>query len=429
MKQYEVKPLVRSREIQVQVPGSKSITNRALLMAALSDQQVCLKGTLFSDDSRYFLQALKDLGFQVQIEEEKKEVTVQGTGGKLPKENVSIYVGSAGTAARFLTALLGLSGGSYIIQASEQMKKRPMKALFQALEQLGVCFSYLEQEYFLPVKVLGRQVKEARVELDISQTSQPLSALLMTGVILRQGLEISVTSEKKNGSYIEITRRMMEEFGCRTEFAGQIYRILPNSCYRAEQYQIEPDVSAACYFYGLAAITGMSAVVKNVHRNTLQGDIHFIEVLEQMGCLAEDTADGIRVTGPEQGRLHGVCVDMNNFSDQALTLAAVAVFADNPVRITGIGHIRLQECDRIRAISENMKRLGIRCDEGKDEVVIYPGETGPAEIETFDDHRVAMAFTLIGLVRSGVTILNPMCCKKTFENYYEIIESLYEQGA
>ncbi len=424
MNKYKVKILKRNKKIEVDVPGSKSITNRALLMASLSKGRTVLKNVLFSDDSRYFLQALEDLGFEIEVNEPDKTVIVFGTGGIIPRDNVVIYTGSAGTASRFLTAMLGLSGGSYTVNASEQMKKRPMKPLFQALEQLGVQFEYLEREYFLPVKILGKKEGKQKAVLDIETSSQPLSALLMTGPMLPE-LEICVTGKKKTGSYVDITRRMMSAFGCTTDFDGVSYFIRKGSSYQKEEYQIEPDVSAACYFYGIAALTGGSAIVRNVHTDTLQGDIQFTKVLEKMGCDVEETGQGIQVSAPKSGVLHGVTVDMNHFSDQALTLAALAVFADAPVKITNIGHIRLQECDRIQAISENMKRLGIRCDEGSSEITIYPGNTKTAEIETYEDHRVAMAFTLVGLGRKGITILNPMCCKKTFENYYEIIESLY----
>ena len=428
MDKYEVKPLKEQKDIIVEVPGSKSITNRALLMAALSQGQVLLKGALFSDDSRYFLKALKELGFSVEVNEHNKTVLVQGLDGKIPKQEGTIYVGSAGTAARFLTAMLGLSGGSYEIQASEQMKKRPMRELFEALEHLGTQFEYLENEYFLPVKVLGRKAKpgKCKVSLDISKTSQPLSALLMTGVMLKDGLEICVTGKKKGGAYVDITTRMMSTFGCDTKFDGQTYRVTENSFYHTKEYQIEPDVSAACYFYGIAAITGGSAIVKNVHMDTLQGDIKFLDVLSQMGCTVYDTDLGAKVSSPKDGILHGIEIDMNNFSDQALTMAVVSLFADSPVTIRNVSHIRLQECDRIHAIAENMRRLGIVCQERDDGVTVYPGPSQAAEIETYEDHRVAMAFTMAGLVRPGITILNPMCCRKTFENYYDVIESLYK---
>ncbi len=428
MREYQVKPIVEKKDRVVSVPGSKSITNRALLMSALSEDKVLLKGVLFSDDSRYFLQALQDLGFKVDINESEKTVVVIGQNGKIPREEGRVYVGSAGTAARFLTAMLGLSGGKYTIDASEQMKKRPMKPLFETLESLGCRFEYLENPYFLPVRTLGRECnsEKSRVELDISKTSQPLSALLMTAVMLKEGLEIEIVSEKKQGSYIEITRTMMREFGCDSQFDGRTYSVRAESNYSIDEYQIEPDVSAACYFYGIAAITGTRVLVRHVHESTMQGDIAFVYALEKMGCTYGDTEDGIWVQAPENDQLKGLNIDMNNFSDQALTMAAVAVFADTPVTINNIGHIRVQECDRLRAIGENLKRLGVFCEEGEDWIKIYPGKVKPAEIETFEDHRVAMAFTMIGLREEGVTILNPMCCRKTFENYYDVIETFYK---
>lgn len=426
MEQYCVKKMKAEKKLCVEVPGSKSITNRALLMAALSDGRVKLSGVLFSDDSRYFLKALETLGFEVEIREEEKEVIVVGAGGRIPKDAVTIYVGSAGTAARFLTSMLALSGGTYVIDASEQMKRRPMKPLFEALEMLGASFEYLEQPYFLPVRICrGAQTeKMGRVELDIAKTSQPLSALLMTGTMLKKGLEIHVTGDKKGGSYVEITRKMMESFGCQSEFDGNNYYIRPESGYHLDFYQVEPDVSAACYFYAMAAITGGSAVVKHIYRDTLQGDIRFVDTLEKMGCQVWETEKGICVQAPRSQSLHGISVDMNAFSDQALTMAAIAVFAESPVEICNVAHIRLQECDRLHAIASNLERLGIRYEEREDGILIVPGEPQEAEIETFEDHRVAMAFTLVGLKKGGITILNPMCCRKTFEHYFDLIDAL-----
>lgn len=424
MDTYTVRKLEK-KNIVVEVPGSKSITNRALLMAALSESKVTLTGVLFSDDSRYFLEALKELGFTIDIKEQEKTVTVIGCGGKIPKNDVKIYVGSAGTAARFLTAMLGLSGGHYIIDASEQMKKRPMAALFDAMELLGVKFSYLENTGFLPVEVLGREEKNGEIELDISKTSQPLSALLMTSVMNGKEMNIHIVSRKKTGSYIDITRKMMKQFGCDTEFDGETYRIDGKCTYKLEHYHIEPDVSAACYFYGIAAITGGSAIVKNVHFDTMQGDICFVKVLCDMGCSAIDTEAGIELKAPNDAVLKGITVDMNNFSDQALTLAAVSVFAEDMVKIQNIGHIRLQECDRLKAMVNELTRMGISVEEGEDYIIIHPGNTKKTCVETYDDHRVAMAFTLVGIGRGNITINNPMCCKKTFENYFQVIESLY----
>ncbi len=312
----------------VEVPGSKSMTNRALLLAALSDGTVELSGVLFSDDSRHFLSCLTALGFAVECDEEKKCAAVCGCGGKIPKKQAVINVGSAGTAARFLTALLGFSDGVYTIDASEQMKKRPMRELFSLLSAAGAEITCLEEEGHLPVRVRGAgcgaaaEGKPAEFSLDISASTQFLSALLLISPIIRQGLAVRITSEKKDGSYISITRNMMREFGVPVSFDGECYRVERGAVYRKKSYAVEPDMSAACYFYGAAAITGGTALVRQVHPDNTQGDRKFLAVLAQMGCEVRDTADGIAVRGPAQGKLRGISLDMNDFSDQALTLAA-----------------------------------------------------------------------------------------------------------
>ena len=431
MESYAVRALKKS-DIKVTVPGSKSITNRALLLAAMTDGECLLKGTLFSDDSRYFLKALKDLGFNVSEDEENKCVKVTGESGRIPNNTGTIYVGSAGTAARFLTAMLGLSAGEYTINASEQMKKRPMKPLFDALKSMGAIVEFLEEEDALPVKIRGcfanvEYNTPKKIALDISKSTQFLSAFLMTGCMCTSGLEIEVTSEKKTGSYIDITRKMVEEFGGVVSFDGTTYRV-DKKAYKAMKYQIEPDVSAACYFYGIAAIYGVKSLVYNVHFDSTQGDIRFLHLLKDMGCKVEDTIEGIVVTGPDKvegEKLKGIeYLDMNNFSDQALTLANVAIFADSPTTIGNIGHIRGQECDRLNAIAVNLKAMGIAVEEREESITIYPGDVKAADIETFEDHRVAMAFTMSGLGGAGLVIKNPLCCKKTFEDYFEIIETL-----
>lgn len=423
---YSVRKIENIKNFTVTVPGSKSITNRALLIAALSEGTVLLKGALFSDDSRYFMKALSDLGFETKIDENKKTIIINGTGGKIPQNNREIYVGSAGTAARFLTAMLGLSGGNYIINASQQMKKRPMEPLFKALEELTVKIEYLEEPYHLPVKIHGREnMDSSEITLDISKSTQFLSGFLMTGVMNKNGIKIKMSSERKTGSYIDITTNMMKDMGCIAIFDGENYIIKSDEKYNISEYQIEPDVSAACYFYAIGAITGCSAKVRNVHFDSTQGDINFVRVLEKMGCKVEDSEDGIIVTGPKEGKLKGIEVDMNDFSDQALTLGAISIFAEGKVTIKNVGHIRIQECDRLHAIGAELGKMGIRTEEGMDEITIYPGEPEPTVVETYDDHRVAMSFALVGLKKDGIKISNPSCCRKTFEEYFEVLESLY----
>ena len=426
MDKFRMAPFSQPPDMRITVPGSKSITNRALLLAALSEGRSLLKGVLFSEDSRVFMKALQTLGYSVEIREEQAEVEILGHGDSLPEKKASVYVGSAGTAARFLTAMLALSGGQYEVTASEQMKARPMRPLLCALEQLGVRFEYRERPYAFPFAICGREETDcSEVSLNIDESSQFLSALLLNGIFCPEGLRIRLTGRRNARAYVEISMKMMEEFGCRMrQLDEQVYEVLPAQSYRAREYQIEPDVSAACYFYGLAAVSGGRALVSHVHTDSTQGDIQFRKVLEKMGCVTEEEPEGIRLTGPGKGRLCGVEADMSNCSDQTMTLAAVAVFANSPTEITGVGHIRKQESDRLRGIATELRRLGVSCEERADSIRIVPGEVRPAVIQTYEDHRMAMAFSIIGAMAPGIVIDNPLCCRKTFENYFDILTNL-----
>lgn len=429
MSQYEVKTINHPLDCTVDVPGSKSITNRALLMAALANGKSVLNGVLFSNDSRYFLTSLISLGYIIEVNEVENYVAINGHGADIPKKNATIDVGSAGTAARFLTAMLALSDGEYVINASEQMKKRPMLPLFEALTAMGAEFTFIEKNGHLPVKVKGAAfngaVPASEVDIDISESTQFLSALLMVAPMLENGLKINITSKKTEGSYIKITTKMMHQFGCDTLHEGSVYEIPAGQTYMAETYLIEPDVSAACYFYAAAALTGGHVLVKNVHSTSMQGDMKFLDVLKQMGCVIREEREGIYVTGPENGQYSGVDVDMNDFSDQTMTLAAIAPFAKTPTYIKNIGHIRLQESDRIHAIVTELTRVGIKVEEEQDAIRIHPGIPHAALIQTYDDHRMAMAFALIGLKCEGIVIDNCECCGKTFENYFSVLGSLH----
>jgi 3-phosphoshikimate 1-carboxyvinyltransferase len=458
MSEYKVKKLDKPIDWTVDVPGSKSMTNRALLMAALSNGEVTLDGVAFSDDSKYFLSSLESLGFKVESDEANKRIIITGEGGQIPNKNATINVGSAGTAARFLTAMAAFSDGEYVIEASEQMKKRPMRPLFALLESVGANITYLENEGFLPVRITGCNkniaslaaqehpdepghnaisqhleessgtsdgaIQPLALDLDISESTQFLSAILLVSPMIKQGVHIHITSEKTDGSYIRITTKMMKEAGVNVAYDGKDYEVAPDSSYDKAHYRIEPDVSAACYFYAAAAVTGGRALVNNVFPDNSQGDMKFIDLLRKMGCTISCEEAGIAVTGPPVGHLMAMIVNMNDFSDQALTLAAIAPYTDSAVMINGIGHIRGQECDRLHAMATELARAGIDCDEWTDSIIIYPGDPKPCTIETYNDHRVAMAFSLLGLRTDGIVIDNPDCCKKTFGEYFEILDRL-----
>jgi len=408
------------------VPGSKSITNRALLLATLADGVSTLRGSLFSDDSRHFLNCIQTLGFETHVNEEEQTITVRGLGGAVPLPEASLYVGSAGTAARFLTAYLGLSQGKYHMDASEQMRRRPMAPLLNSLQELG-CTVIPDPSGscgHFPFTLRGHGFQDNQITINIDSSSQFLSALLITSCLCEKDFTTHV--EGSHGmAYIEITRKMMEQFGVHTEQPSP--NTFVTKCgqhYQAMDLLIEPDASAACYFYAMSPLLQIPVQVKHVHFDSLQGDVAFLRILEQMGCTALDTPDGILVTPPTDGIFHGITADMSACSDQAITLAALAPYAEGPTTITGIGHIRFQECDRIAAIVSELTKMKIRCEEGKDSITVYPGLPQPSRVETYDDHRMAMGFSLIGLRSPEIVIDNPGCCRKTFEEYFDILDHM-----
>lgn len=418
---YHVKPVEKPVIGSVEVPGSKSITNRALLLAGISNGKSTLRNVLFSDDSRHFIACLQSLGYKVEVDEKGKSVSV--VGGR-PCAKAKINVGSAGTGARFLTAMLSHFEGEYFINASEQMKARPMKPLLEVLEKLGAKITYSEKEGFLPITLLGKRLSGGEIDMvGGEQSSQFLSALLLSGNLFENPLIINPIGKEASKSYIGITMKMINAFGGNVVFDGNRYIVKP-SVYTARDYLIEPDVSSACYFFAMAALTGGSVEVKHVHLSSMQGDIEFLEILKQLGCKIEETDNGTRVTGPANGEYSGIEVNMNNCSDQVMTLVALAIFAKSPTHITDIDHMQYQESNRIVAIMTELKKMGIRCERISDGIIIYPGSPKPTEVESYEDHRMAMAFSLVGLGAKGITIINPECTAKTFENYFDVFEDI-----
>lgn len=424
---YRVKKLVTQKQIEVQVPGSKSITNRALLLAALSNKKCRLQGVLFSDDSEAFLDCLQRLGFEVDINAERKEVVITGTGGRIPHTKASVNVRSAGTAARFLTVMLALSGGEYEMEASPQMCKRPMQPLLDILKAAGVEFVFKDKEGHFPFLMRSEKIHMKEVCVDTGISSQFASALLMSGVLLEEGLKVVMSGDRAEGSYIKMTLAMMQQFGIAVSKKENCCYVPKNTVFGREDYQIEPDVSGACYFYAMAPLLRTDVIIKGIHMDSLQGDIKFLKVMEQLGCKLSEQEQGVLLQGSTLESYAGITVDMKDFSDQTMTMAAIAPFATSPTLIRNIGHIRFQESDRIKAIVTELSRMGIKCEEVSEEegIRIYPGEVKETEVETYEDHRMAMAFSLVGVKTGKITIKDPACCRKTFANYFELLETLY----
>ena len=416
----------REHPLYITVPGSKSITNRALLLATLAEGSSLLKGVLFSDDSRHFLKCIQDLGFATEVNEAARIIRVTGHGGQVPLQEANQYVGSAGTAARFLTAYLGISHGTYHMDASEQMRKRPMAPLLASLQEMGCEITYEDREGCFPFTLKGHGFAADTISVNIEHSSQFLSALLIAACLSPKDMKIRV--EGTHGmSYIRMTEEMMAQFGVQvTHPSDTVFAITKGQHYHALDYQVEPDVSAACYFYAMAAILNIPVCVENVHFNSLKGDVDFIRVLEQMGCRSEESERGIIVLPPADGRLRGIDVNMSACSDQAITLAAIAPFADSPTTIRGIGHIRHQESDRMNAIVTELAKMGILCRDTEHNLTIYPGTPKASVVDTYDDHRMAMGFSLIGLRVPGIVIDNPECCSKTFEDYFTVLDEMID---
>ena len=422
MTSLEIKPLLHPLNATVRVPGSKSLTNRALLIASLASGTTRLTNALFSDDSRYFAEALKTLGFDVQLDEANCEMSVDGLGGKIPSGKAELFIGNAGTAARFLSAFLTLGSGEYILDGDTRMRKRPIGDLVDALMHLG---AELETKNDCPpvkIKASGLRGGKTKIAGDIS--SQFLSALLMVAPYAQQPIEIEAITELNSKPYVDMTLAIMKDFGVEIERNGYSkFIIRPASYSPLSTYAIESDASAASYFFAAPAICGGTVRVENISRKSKQGDIAFLNILEQMGCVIKECDDFIEVTGARF--LCGVDVDMRDIPDTAQTLAVIAPFASSPTRIRGIASARLKETDRIYATCTELARLGVQVQEREDGMTIYPCEKfTPATIQTYNDHRMAMAFSLIGLRADGVTIENPSCVSKTFPNYFEVLESL-----
>ncbi len=430
-----VTPITHALNATVRVPGSKSLTNRALLIASLANGTTHLTNALFSDDSRYFAKALQTLGFDLQLDEQNFSMTVTGLGGKIPAPKAELFIGNAGTAARFLSAFLTLGQGEYILDGEPRMRERPIGDLVEALEQLGCDIQPLEKiesrkSICPPIKINASRLKGGKTKIAGDISSQFLSALLMTAPYAQTPIEVELTTDLNSKPYVDMTISIMKDFGVEVHRNGYQSFTIPISNYQLPitDYPIESDASAASYFFAAPAICGGTVKVENISRKSVQGDVAFVDVLKQMGCEVEERDNSILVT--RNSSLVGVDVDMRDIPDTAQTLAAIAPFASSATRIRGIASARVKETDRVHATCVELDRLGVRVEEHEDGMTIHPVEKmRSASIQTYNDHRMAMAFSLIGLRFDGVTIENPSCVSKTFPNFFEVLDQLRSQPA
>lgn len=431
-----ITPIPHPLNATVRVPGSKSLTNRALLIASLANGKTKLTNALFSDDSKYFANALQSLGFDVQLDEANSEMTVTGLGGKIPAARAELFIGNAGTAARFLSAFLTLGHGEFILDGDARMRERPMDDLIDSLTELGAnikpIIQYVTRKTIhLPLNIIAGGLRGGKTKIAGDISSQFLSALLMVAPYAQTPIKIELTTELNSKPYVDMTIAIMQDFGVKVERRGFDFFRVPLTSYKLQDtqtvtrnsYLVESDASAASYFFAAPAICGGTVKVENISRNSVQGDIRFLDILAQMGCSVTETDNCLLVTGHSE--LRGIDVDLRDIPDTAQTLAAIAPFASTPTRIRGIASARHKETDRVHATCAELARLGVQVDEHDDGMTIYPASNlQPANIQTYNDHRMAMSFSLIGLRFDGVTIENPSCVSKTFPNFFDVLESL-----
>ncbi|HSW70304.1 MAG TPA: 3-phosphoshikimate 1-carboxyvinyltransferase [Gammaproteobacteria bacterium] len=418
-----IQAIRRPVQARIKIPGSKSITNRALLLAALANGVSEISSILVSDDTVTFINALRQLGVMVQFNEATQTCIVGGSSGHFPKKEASIWCKDAGTAARFLLAACAASPGKYTFDGGERLRERPIISLLNILHMQGarILPPHATQ---MPFTLEGREkLLGGEIEIDGSESGQFISALLMAAPFA-QAPTLLKTSHLVSRSYVEMTCTMMAEFGVLVRRLHQERFSIPvPQRYTARDYVVEPDLTTASYFFAAAAVTGGQVIIQPIDiKHSTQGDAKFLTVLEKMGCIVTETATGLMVKGPAE--LRGVSVDMRHFSDTFMTLAAIAPFASTPTTITNIRHTRLQESNRITVMREELTKLNVKAEEGPDWIKIYPSQPVFGTINAHHDHRIAMAFSIMGL-RTGVQIEGAQCVSKTCPAFFELWDELY----
>jgi len=417
----EIVPVSAPIHGTIRPPGSKSLTNRALIVAALAQGSSHLTGALDSKDTRVMVDSLRRLGLTIEHDLDRAEVRLEGLAGRPAASSAELWLENSGTSIRFLTALCALGEGRFRLDGNARMRERPIGELVAALNQLGANVRCEQDNECPPVIVETRGLPGGTARVGGSISSQYLSALLMAAPGAQGPVTIEVADQLVSEPYVEMTLAVMRDFGVNVETrAPGTYHIEPQ-IYQGREWDIEPDASAASYFFGAAAVTGGEVTVTGLGRNALQGDVAFVDALEQMGCTVSSGPSQITVCG---GALRGIDIDMNGISDTAQTLAAVATFAEGPTRIRNVAHIRHKETDRIAAVATELRRIGQQVEEFPDGMTIFPQPVRPATIATYDDHRMAMSFALVGLRAPGIRIADPGCTAKTYPGYFEDLERL-----
>ncbi len=406
----------------ITVPGSKSITNRALICAAMAKGRSLLTGVLDSEDTRVMVDAWKLLGLELEWDKSAKSISIVGCAGQPPNPRADLQIANSGTTIRFLTAALAATNGEYTLDGVARMRERPIGDLLDGLQRLGanVTSTNADRPWCPPVQVIANGLRGGESEVAGDVSSQFLSGMMMASPYAKSPVAIRVVGELVSKPYVDMTAAVMRSFGVRIDGIlreqGHEYRMQSPQCYVGCNYHIEPDASAASYFLGAAAITGGTMRIEGLTFHALQGDVQFARVLEKMGCRVTSSENAIEIVGRN---LRGIDIDMNEISDTVQTLAAVALFATGPTRVRGVAHNRHKETDRIGDLAIELRRVGANVEEHDDGLTIHPAPLRGADIRTYGDHRMAMSLSLIGLKVPNVRILDPSCTEKTYPEFFE----------
>ncbi len=423
VKKVYIKKLESPIKCKIDLPSSKSLSIRALLLGAFGNGISTIRNILNSDDTNSCIDALKKLN--IKIEKTGNKILIYGCNGKLPiTENIEIFAGSSGITSRFLTSLLTVSDTKFsiILNGSEQLKKRTIKPLVDTLNKCGANIEYLEKNGFLPILIKPSKLNCEYIEISGKESSQYVSSILMCAPLLQNEVKIKpLDINSENHPYIKMALQTMSDFGIDYRDNNGIYSISPQE-YKAVDFTIETDFNTADYFFTLSAITKGQIEVNNINKNTLQPGLMFLQLLEKIGAKVIYNNNSIVLNGNEiNGDLN---VDMFEMAEMVMTLAAAAVFAKSPIEIHGVSHIRNHESDRISAICEELKKVGIKCEEYYDGLKIYPTMPQYAEVDSHEDHRIAMSLAILGLAGNGIVINNPSCVSKTCPNFFELLKSI-----
>lgn len=429
----QMRPVAGPLHARLRLPGSKSLTNRALVCAALAQGRSRLEQVLFADDTEAMVECLGRLAIPIEADRDGERLIVDGCGGTLPSHAAGVKLDArlSGTTARFVLPVLARAPGAARLDGSPGLRARPMADGIAALRALGVDVAEEGAPGHLPLSVHGtglgpedepdREAPELRVSGETS--SQFVSGLLLAAPAWPRGLRLTIVDGLVSGPYVDMTTAVMRSFGAAVSHDEDTWLVAPGP-YRATRYLVEPDASAASYVFAAAAICGGQVTVEGLGRNSLQGDAAFVDVLERMGCRVERAET--HTTVARSGELRGVDADMRHLSDTAQSLAAVAVFASSPTRVRGIGFIRQKETDRVGNVVRELRRCGVQADEDPDGFVVHPGWPRPAVVQTYGDHRMAMSLALLGLRAPGIEITDPDCVGKTFPTYWRTLDHLGE---